>query len=169
MDGPAMLVGNLHKLVSPFRLSYKHFLELFQGPTLRLAPTWERIMNPHPVSLRANRQAVENFDDAAKKLRHRFKSSVSEALPGSARRLFEREWQEVADLESIESMPPLVFAYLMSCERCVQDLLNKNYEGVASSYFNRCVSEAANNIRAKVIASWSYEGDVIRIPTKRTA
>ncbi|MGJ0512284.1 hypothetical protein [Methylocystis sp.] len=126
-------------------------------------------MNPLPSSLRANRQAVENFDEAARQLRHRFKSSVSEALPGSARRVFEREWQEVADLESIESVPPLIFAYLISCERCVLDLLNKNYEGVASSYFDRCVSEAANHIRAKVIGSWSYEGDVIRFPEKRTA
>jgi hypothetical protein len=126
-------------------------------------------MSPQPFSLRANRQAVENFDEAARQLRHRFKSSVSEALPGSARRLFEREWQEVADLESIESFPPLIFAYLISCERCVQDLLNKNYEGVAISYFDRCVSEAANNIRAKVIGSWSYEGGVIRFPEKRTA
>ncbi len=57
----------------------------------------------------------------------------------------------------------------MSCERCVQDLLNKNYEGVASAHFERCVVEAAKDIRAKVIVSWSYEGDAIRIPTKRTA
>lgn len=87
-----------------------------------------------------------------------------EALPASSRRLFERECQEVADLQSIEGIPPLAFVYLTCCERCVYDLLNRNYHGVASAHFEKCVSEATNEIRAKVIASWSYEGDIIRIP-----
>lgn len=122
-----------------------------------------------PVSLPPNHEAVEHFEDAARKLRDNFRSSVSEALPGFARRLFEREWREVADLESIESIPPLTLAYLTRCERCVIDLLNKGYEGVASAHFDKCVSDAANDIRAKVIASWSYESNVTRIPAKRTA
>lgn len=126
-------------------------------------------MNLRPVSLPPNHEAVEHFEDAARRLRDRFRSSVSEALPGFARLLFEREWREVADLESIESIPPLTLAYLTRCERCVFDLLNKSYEGVASAHFDKCVSDAANDIRAKVIASCSYEGDAIRIPTKRTA
>lgn len=114
-------------------------------------------------------EAVELFEDAARKLRERFRSSVSEALRGFARRLFEREWREVANLESVDSIPPLALAYLTSCERCVYDVLNKNHEGAASAHFEECVSEAANNIRRKVIASWSYEGDVLRIRGKRTA
>ncbi|MGJ0534287.1 hypothetical protein [Methylocystis sp.] len=122
-----------------------------------------------PISLPPNHEAVEQFEDAARKLRERFRSSVAEALPGFARQLFEREWQEAADLTSIESVPPLALAYLISCERCVQDLLNRDYGGVASTHFDKCVSEAANAIRAKVIVSCSYEGDAIRIPTKRTA
>lgn len=126
-------------------------------------------MSPRLISLPLNHEVVEHFEDAASKLRQRFRSFVLEALPGSARRLFEREWQEVADLESIESIPPLVFAYLTICERCVQDLLNKNYEGVASAHFEKCASKATNDIRAKVIASSSNEGDVVRIAGKRTA
>ncbi|HEY8126565.1 MAG TPA: hypothetical protein VIF88_14230 [Methylocystis sp.] len=116
-------------------------------------------MNLRPVSLPPNREAVEHFEDAARQLRELFRSSVAEALPGFARQLFEREWQEAADLTSIESVPPLALAYLMSCERCVQDLLNKNYEGVASAHFEKCVREAANEIRTKVVVSGSYEGD----------
>jgi hypothetical protein len=126
-------------------------------------------MSPRAFSHSPNREAVEKFEDAAKRLRECFLSSVSEALPGFARRLFEREWQESADLTSIESVPPLALAYLISCERCVGDLLNKNYDGVASAHFERCVGEAANEIRTKVIVSCSYEGDAIRIPTKCTA
>lgn len=126
-------------------------------------------MSPRPISRPLNHEAVEHFEDAARKLRHRFRSSVSEALPGFARRLFEREWQDSADLTSIESVPPLALAYLISCERCVQDLLSRDYDGVASAHFEKCVSEAANEIRTKVIVSCSYEGDAIRIPTKRTA
>ncbi len=122
-----------------------------------------------PISLPPNHEAVEQFEDAARKLRERFRSSVSEALPGFARRLFEREWQESADLTSMESVPPLALAYLISCERCVQDLLNRDYDGVASAYFEKCVSEAANEIRTKVIVSWNCENDVIRFPEKRTA
>jgi hypothetical protein len=122
-----------------------------------------------PISLPPNHEAVEQFEDAARKLRELFRSSVAEALPGFARRLFEREWQESADLTSMESVPPLALAYLISCERCVQDLLNRGYDGVASAHFEKCVREAANEIRAKVIVSCSYEGDAIRIPTKRTA
>jgi hypothetical protein len=120
-------------------------------------------MSPHPVSLSPHQEAVEQFEDAARKLRERFRSSVSEALPAFARRMFEREWQKVGDLQDLASIPPLALAYLMSCERCVYDLLNKNYEGVASSHFEKRVSEAANDIRAKVIASWSYAGDAISI------
>lgn len=116
-------------------------------------------MSPRPVSLPLNHEAVEHFEDAARELRHRFRSSVSEALPGFARQLFEREWREVADLESIESIPPLTLAYLTRCERCVFDLLNKGYEGVASAHFDKCVSDAANEIRTKVIVSFSYEDD----------
>lgn len=123
-------------------------------------------MSRHAFLQSPNREAVEQFEDAARKLRERFRSSVSEALPGFARRLFEREWQESADLTSMESVPPLALAYLTSCERCVCDLLNKNYDGVASAHFARCVGEAANEIRTKVIVSCSYEGDAIRIPTK---
>ena len=126
-------------------------------------------MSPHPVSLSPHHEAIEDFEDAARKLRERFRSSVTEALPGFARRLFEREWQESADLTSIESVPPLTLVYLMSCERCVYDLLNKNYEGVANSHFEKCVAEAAHDIRAKVTASWSYEDDAIRILRERTA
>ncbi len=126
-------------------------------------------MRPHPVSLSPHHEAIEDFEDAARKLRERFRSSVTEALPGFVRLLFEREWQESGDLTSIESIPPLAFAYLMSCERCVYDLLNKNYEGLANSHFEKCVSEAANNIRAQVICSWSFEGDAIKILRERTA
>jgi hypothetical protein len=122
-----------------------------------------------PNSLPPNHEAVEQFEDAARKLRERFRSSVSESLPGFARRLFEEEWQGSADLTSMESVPPLALAYLISCERCVQDLLNRDYDGVASAHFEKCVREAANEIRTKVIFSCSYEGDAIRIPTKRTA
>ena len=122
-----------------------------------------------PISLPPNHEAVEQFEDAARKLRELFRSSVAEALPGFARRLFEREWQESADLTSIESVPPLALAYLIGCERCVQDLLNRDYDGVASAHFEKCVREAANDIRSKVIASWSYEGYAVRIATKRTA
>lgn len=126
-------------------------------------------MSPHPVSLPPHHEAVEHFEDAARKLRERFRSSVSEALPGFARRMFEREWQEVADIESIDSIPPLTLAYLTYCERCVYDVLNRNYEGGANSHFEKYVSEAANDIRTKVIASWNNESDVIRILGKRTA
>jgi hypothetical protein len=122
-------------------------------------------MIPRPIS--PNHEAVEHFEHAARRLRDRFRSSVSEALPGFARQLFEQEWREVADLESIESIPPLTLAYLTRCERCVLDLLNKGYESVASAHFDKCVSDAANDIRAKVIASRSYECDVVRIPAKR--
>jgi hypothetical protein len=112
-----------------------------------------------PAALALNHEAVEHFEDAARKVRERFRSSVLEALPGFARRLFEREWQEVADLESIEAIPPLTVAYLTICERCVCDLLNKNHEGVASDHFEKCVGEAADVIRAKVIVSSSYAGN----------
>ncbi|MBM3563285.1 MAG: hypothetical protein FJX48_09070 [Alphaproteobacteria bacterium] len=125
-------------------------------------------MSP-PASFPLQREAVEQFEDAARKLRERFRASVAEALPGFARRLFEREWQESADITIIESIPPLALVYLISCERCVHDLLNRNYEGVASVHFERCVIEAAKDIRAKVTASWSYEDGAIRIPRKRTA
>lgn len=126
-------------------------------------------MSPHPVSLSPHHEAIEDFEDAARKLRERFRSSVTEALPGFARRLFEREWQESGNLTSIESIPPLALVYLMSCERCVYDLLTKNYEGVANSHFEKCVSEAANDIRAQVIGLWSLEGGAIRILRERTA
>ena len=116
-------------------------------------------MNLRPVSLPPNYEAVEYFEEAARKLRERFRSSVSEALPGFACRLFEREWQEVANLQSIDSIPPLTLAYLMLCERCVCDLLNKNHQGVASAHFEKCVSEAANVIRAKVVVSCRDDGD----------
>jgi hypothetical protein len=111
-----------------------------------------------PAALALNHEAVEHFEDAARKVRERFRSSVLEALPSLARRLFEREWQEVANLQSIDSIPPLTFAYLMICERCVSDLLNHNHRGVASAHFEKCVSEAANVIRAKVVVSCSYDG-----------
>jgi len=126
-------------------------------------------MSPRAFSHSPNSEAVEQFEDAAKRLRERFRSSVSEALPGFARRLFEREWQESADLTSIESVPPLALAFLVSCERCVGDLLNKNYDGAASSYFEKCVSEAADDVRARVIASCNYERSLTAMPTKRTA
>ncbi|MFO1124837.1 MAG: hypothetical protein U1E25_05835 [Methylocystis sp.] len=125
-------------------------------------------MSP-PASPPLQQEAVENFEDAARKLRERFRSSVADALPGFARGLFEREWQECADITIIESVPPLALVYLISCERCVYDLLNSNYEGLASAHFERCVIEAAKDIRAKVTASWSYEGGAIRIPRKCTA
>lgn len=126
-------------------------------------------MGPYPVSFSPRHEAIEDFEDAARKLRERFMSSVLEALPGFARRLFEREWQESADLTNIESIRPLAVAYLLSCERCVQDLLNRNYDGAASAHFEKCVSEAANNIRAKAIASRSHEGELLRFPGKPTA
>jgi hypothetical protein len=124
---------------------------------------------PSPPPPLSNDEAVERFEDAARKLRERFKSSVADALPGIARGLLEQELHEVADLQSIDSIPSLALAYLLSCERCVLDLLNKNYEGVASSYFEKCVSETANDIRAKVITSRSYVNDVISISAERTA
>ena len=126
-------------------------------------------MSPRPISPSPHQEAVEQFEDSARRLREQFRSSVSEALPGFARRLFEREWRESADLQSIESVPPLALAYLASCERCVWDLLNRNYEGVASAHYDQCVSEAANEISKKVIASCSYEGETVRIMRKRTA
>ncbi|MGD9544753.1 MAG: hypothetical protein AB7F41_06950 [Methylocystis sp.] len=126
-------------------------------------------MGPRPIPLPSHLEAVEHFEDAARNLRERFRSAVSEALPGFARRLFEQEWQDVAGMQSIEGMPPLALAYLTGCERCVYDLLNRNYEGVASAHFEKCVSEAAEEIRTRAIASWSSEGDVIRIMRQRTA
>jgi hypothetical protein len=91
------------------------------------------------------------------------------ALPGFARRSFEQEWQEVSDIQSIDFIPPLAFAYLMRCERFVCDLLNRNYEGLASSHLEKCVSKTAIDIRARVIASRIYEGDASISPAKRTA
>jgi hypothetical protein len=126
------------------------------------------IMSPHRISLPPHHEAVEHFDYSARMLRERFRSSVSAALPGFARRAFAREWQESSDLAHIESIPPLVVAYLMSCERCIQDLLNRNYEGLATGHFEKCVSEAAIDIMAKVMASCSYDG-VITFPEKRTS
>ena len=126
-------------------------------------------MSPHPISLPPRHEAVEHFEDAAQKLRERFRSSVADALPGFARRLFEREWQKSADMTSIDSIPPLALIYLMSCERCVSDLLNKNYEGAASAHFERCVVDAARDIRAKVVASWRDDGDSETILRERTA
>jgi hypothetical protein len=122
-----------------------------------------------PVSLPPNHEAVEHFENAARKLRERFKSAVAEALPGFARGLIEQELQEVADLQDIESIPPLCLTYLLKCERCVLDLLNKNHEGVGSTHFEKCVSEAANDIRAKVIRSRSHVHDVKSISAKRRA
>jgi hypothetical protein len=126
-------------------------------------------MSPHPVSLSPHQEVIEDFEDAARKLREHFRSSVTEALPGYARGLFEQDWQESSDLTSIESVPPLALLYLLSCERCVYDLLNRNYQGIANSHFEKCVSEAANAIRTQVFGSWSYEGDAIRIVRERTA
>lgn len=143
--------------------------KLFEAPTLRRAPAWERILSLRPVSLLPHHEAIEGFEDASRKLRERFMSSVLEALPGVARRLFEQEWQESADLMNIESIRPLAVSYLMSCERCVFDLLNKNYDGLASAHFEKCVSVAANNIRTKVIASRSQGGDIVSFPGNPTA
>lgn len=126
-------------------------------------------MRPSPISVSPHHEVVEHFEDAARNLRERFRSSVSEALPDFARRLFEREWQDSADLTSIDSIPPLALAYLIRCERCVYDVLNRNYDGCANSHFEKCVSEAANEIRERVIRSCGYEGDVIRILGKRKA
>ncbi len=69
-------------------------------------------MSP-PASLSLQHEVLEQFEDAARKLRERFRSSVTEALPGFARRLFELEWQESADITIIESVPPLTLVYLM--------------------------------------------------------
>jgi hypothetical protein len=126
-------------------------------------------MRPRAILPLPNHEVIEHFEDAARKLRDCFRSSVAEALPGFSRRLFEQEWQDVADLQSINSIPPLAAAYLLRCERCVRDLLNKNYDGAASSYFEKCVSEAADDVRARVIASCNYERSLTAMPTKRTA
>lgn len=126
-------------------------------------------MSPRPIQPLPNHEVIEHFEDAARKLRECFRSSVAEALPGFARRVFEQEWQEVANLQSINSIPPVAVAYLLRCERCVRDLLNKNYDGVASSYFEKCVSEAADDVQARVIASCNDERGLTAIPTKRTA
>jgi hypothetical protein len=149
-------------------MSYKRNLNDCFNPDIVYCQTWERIMSPQPISLSPHHEAVEKFEDAARRLRESFRLSVLEALPGFALCSFEREWQEVAELQSIDSIPSLTSTYLMICERCVRDLLNKNYEGVATSHFEKCVSEAANGIRAKVIALRSYEGDAVRSPRKRS-
>ncbi|MBM3553513.1 MAG: hypothetical protein FJX45_17635 [Alphaproteobacteria bacterium] len=126
-------------------------------------------MKPYPVSLSPHHEAIKDLEDAARKLRERFRSSVNEALPEFARQLFERQWQESCDLTSIEEIQPLALVYLISCERCVHDLITKNYDGVANSHFEKCVSEASNDIRAQVIGLWSFEGSAIRILRERTA
>lgn len=122
-----------------------------------------------PVSLSPHHEAIKDFEDAARKLRERFRLSVAEALPEFARQLYERQWQESCDLKSIEEIPPLALVYLISCERCVHDLLTKNYEGAAISHFEKCISEASNDIRAQVIGLWNFEGSAIRILSERSA
>lgn len=126
-------------------------------------------MKQHPISISPHHEAVKDFEDAARKLRERFRLSVAEALPSFARQSFERQWQESCDLTSIEEIQPLALVYLMSCERCVHDLLTKNYEGATNSHFEKCVSEASNDIRAQVIGLWSFEGSAVRILRERTA
>ena len=129
------------------------------------------MMNSDYAKLSPDGQAVAYFDDAANKFRGYFESELLAALPDFARRALEKDWAALPDLKNSDPIPPLIYASLIRGERCAHDLLSMNYEGHANSHFRKRVNEAADAVKAAVVASWIERGNVISFPAtdrKRT-
>ncbi|MGZ9116066.1 hypothetical protein [Methylocystis sp. H62] len=70
----------------------------------------------------------------------------------------------LSKLSSADPVPPLAEISLVRAEQCAHDLLSMNYEGVAHSFFRRCVSEASADIAAAVIAASGEGGNIVIFP-----
>lgn len=122
-------------------------------------------MRANNAKLLSDSEACACFEDAANKLRVYFEAQVLASVPDFARRALESELEGLSKLSSADPVPPLAEVSLMRAEQCAHDLLSMNYEGTAHSFLRRCVSEAAADIAAAVIAASGQGGKIVIFPT----